>query len=83
MKPQQMKFGHYYVADIAHRPDNPIHRVIVYNAQTGGHNAYVCSGGYELEDRIINWRTLFHFEIICEIEEMRPEKNSYRLPRRA
>jgi succinate dehydrogenase/fumarate reductase flavoprotein subunit len=75
-----MIFGRYYVADISHRPNNPIHRVIVYNVQTGGFHAYVCGGGYELKDRVIDYRTLAHFKLICEIEEMRPERNSYKLP---
>jgi hypothetical protein len=80
IEPKQMKFGHYYVAEISHRPSNPIHRVIVYNAQTGGHHAYICAGGYELSERVIDWSRLTHFKIVCEIEEMKPEKNTYELP---
>lgn len=79
-----LQFGHYYIADIAHRPTNPIHRCIVCDVhQIPNHGTFVSvmRCGYDPQILPRKQTTDFaYFKIICEIEEMHPSKDSYRLP---
>lgn len=79
-----LKFDHYYVADIAHHPTNPIHRCIVSDVrQIPNHGTFVSvmRSGYDPQIMPRQKTTDFaYFKIICEIEEMNPNKDSYRLP---
>lgn len=81
LHPKDLKFGHYYIADIAHAPNNPIHRCIVSDVRGYNPNGTILSimrSGYEPQCMAVNTRSLAYFKIICEIEEMHPSKDCYR-----
>jgi hypothetical protein len=90
--PSQMQFGHYYVVEVAFNKNNPIHRAIAFNAQTGGRLVWLMRAGYErrmdhaghiFEHTMPVDRTkLTHFRVIEEITAMRPDNDPFSLPRK-
>lgn len=63
----------YYVAEVASRPTNPIHRAIFYsgflnNGEPAGYNA-IYNATYELED-IKPIQRAHYLKVVCKIPEM-------------
>lgn len=77
-----MKFGHYYVVEVAFAPENPIHRVVACNARDDD-TVDLLSGSYEeMHESRVGIKELTHFHVLHEIESMSPEHQARRLPRR-
>lgn len=72
MIPEQMVFDRWYLVDLAYHENSPVHRAIAFEARDGG--CLIIGGGYGPE--IVHWGGLAKFNIIREIEEMRPEHSS-------
>jgi hypothetical protein len=80
----RMKFGHYYIVDVAFRENNPTHRAIAFRFR-GGHGKYgatvnLMAEGYGpavLEN--VRLDKLAYFNLIQELTEM--QNVPYKLPR--
>jgi hypothetical protein len=71
-----LKWGHWYVVEVAFRPGNPIHRAIATDYRE---NRFVTLFGSYEDDRIprVNLDTLAYFKVIEPIKAMKEDPEHF------
>lgn len=83
-KKNKIKFGDYFIADVALCPSNPVHRVIAIcdscdDADTKSFTLF--SSGYESPRRYVNpERDLHYFSIVEKIDAASASPDMFRAP---
>ena len=77
IQPEDLEYGHYYVAEVAINYSTPIVRAVASEAQPG--NVLIMLTGPGFQGRF-DMRTLAHFEVLLEIESMDPSYNKGVMP---